>query len=373
MIYFDNAATTFRKPKSVARAVFDAMQRYASPGRGGYPAAMEAAEKVFSCRELVGKLFSCPAEQVVFTSNATHGLNVAIHTVVKPGAKVVISGFEHNAVWRPLLERKVDICVAGRRLFDREDTLEAFARELKKGADVVICTHVSNVFGYILPVEEIARMCRKYGVPFVLDASQSAGMLPVSMENLQADFIAMPGHKGLYGPQGTGVLLCSRLPKPLICGGTGSNSADGQMPDFLPDRGEAGTHNVPGICGLLEGVRFVENVGTANILAHERQICRRIRNRLAQCDDIHLFAGDEAVQSGVLSFRVRGWDCEEAAEKLAKMGCAVRAGLHCAPLAHESAGTLESGTIRISPSVFSEPWEADFLASRILALSMQEK
>ena len=254
MIYLDNGATTLHKPKAVRLAVNRALLRCANPGRGGYPAAMEAAEAVFRCRNLAGELFDCPPERVVFTMNCTHGLNMAIRTLVHPGDRVVISGFEHNAVTRPLHALGAQVTVAGRKLFDWKDTLEAFDRALAQKPVAAVFTHVSNVFGYILPVRELAELCRLHGVPFILDAAQSAGSRPVGLRSLGAEFIAMPGHKGLLGPQGTGLLLCGRDPEPLMQGGTGSISAEQDMPDFLPDRIEAGTHNMPGIAGLLAGI-----------------------------------------------------------------------------------------------------------------------
>jgi selenocysteine lyase/cysteine desulfurase len=233
------------------------MEHCANPGRGGYASAMAAAETVYRCRESAGRLFHCQPEQVVFTSNCTHGLNIAIRTLVQPGDKVAISGFEHNAVTRPLHALGAETMVAGRKLFDWEDTLQSWEDALRQRPKAAIFTHVSNVFGYILPVEEMASLCRLYGVPFIVDAAQSAGTLPISLKNLDADFIAMPGHKGLLGPQGTGLLLCGRDPKPLLFGGTGSNSREQAMPEFLPDRLEAGTLNVPGIAGLDAGMCYV--------------------------------------------------------------------------------------------------------------------
>ncbi|MBP3313579.1 MAG: aminotransferase class V-fold PLP-dependent enzyme [Oscillospiraceae bacterium] len=352
MMYLDNAATSFLKPNSVRKAVNVAMIQCASPGRGGYLPAMEASRKVLQCRQMAEKLFSCSAEQVVFTSNATHALNVAIRTLVREGDSVVISGFEHNAVLRPLTALHANITVAGRKLFSQEDTLNAFADAITPQIACVICTHVSNVFGYILPVKEIGKLCRERGVPFVVDASQSAGILPVSLEDFSADFIAMPGHKGLYGPQGTGLLLCNRLPNPLLYGGTGSLSANAEMPDFLPDRAEAGTANVPGICGLMKGMEFVSQMGTERIFHHERNLCKKLYKMLCDLGYEQVFFADDSVQTGVLSFVPRE-DCELCAQRLGERGIAVRAGLHCAPLAHESAGTIETGTVRLSPSVFT--------------------
>lgn len=351
MIYFDSAATTLQKPPQVALAVQDAMRRCASVGRGGHKAAMAAAETVYSCRELAAELLGAEAEQVIFTMNATHGLNIAVNTLVPMGGRVVVSGFEHNAVTRPLHARNARLTIAGRRLFSPEDTLAAFEEALAEKPDAVICTQVSNVFGYILPMAHIAALCRSRGVPLIIDASQAAGTLPVSLKETGARFIAMPGHKGLYGPQGTGLLLCADGAEPILYGGTGSNSAEQEMPDFLPDRLEAGTHNVCGIAGLAAGLRFVRAQTPQRILRHEQKLLRLLAAELRSLPRLHLFTGKE--QAGVLSFTVEDMDCEEAAALLAAQHAAVRAGLHCAPTAHESAGTLESGTVRVSFSAFN--------------------
>ncbi len=355
MIYLDSAATTLQKPAAVAAASARAINQLASPGRGGHRPAMEAAETAFTCREAAARLFHVTnPEQVVFTFNATHGLNIAIKTLARPGSRVVVSGYEHNAVTRPLHALGADVRVARSHLFDQEAALAAFRRELDRGADLAVCTHVSNVFGFILPVEKIAGLCRERGVPLVVDASQSAGCVPLDFTALGAAFAAMPGHKGLYGPQGTGLLLCGTDPVPLLEGGTGSESKHQSMPDFLPDRLEAGTHNIAGIAGLLEGLRFVERRGVEKIAAHETDLIRRMGEGLCALPGAEVFlSGDPAVQAGVLSFRLRGRDCEEVGELLGGRGAALRAGLHCAPLAHESAGTLETGTVRASVSAFS--------------------
>lgn len=358
MIYLDNGATSFHKPVQVRRAMLDAMIRCANPGRGGYRAAMEAANEVFRCRETAGRMFGCTPEQVVFTSNCTHGLNIAIRTLVKPGTNVVISGFEHNAVTRTLYGLGAVVHTAGRKLFDWDDTLREFNAALNTRPDAAVFTHVSNVFGYILPVAEMAGMCRARGIPFVVDAAQSAGCLPVSLEALGADFIAMPGHKGLLGPQGTGLLLCGREPEPLLTGGTGSESVRQEMPEFTPDRAEAGTLNVPGIAGLRAGMEYVEQVGTDRILSRECQCARRCAEELEKLG-MQVFYG--AHQAGTVSFRP-GMDCEAAAQILSRRGIAVRAGLHCAPLAHESAGTLETGTVRVSFGHDASPRQLRLLA-----------
>ena len=344
MIYLDNGATSLRKPPAVALAVRSALYRCANPGRGGHRAAMEAANTVYRCRKRAGELFECAPEQVVFTSNCTHGLNIAIRSLVKPGDRVLISGFEHNAVTRTLHGLGAEIIVAGRKLFDWEEILAEWEAGLKSKVQMAVFTHVSNVFGYILPVYAMARLCRMYHVPFVIDAAQSAGTLPISMAKLGADYIAMPGHKGLLGPQGTGVLLCKSRPEPLIYGGTGSESMEQAMPDFLPDRCEAGTLNVPGIAGLSAGMAWLQKQGIGNIHRREHeQILRCVRG--LEDMGIPCFAGPH--QAATVSF-LPEMDCEEMAAQLGKLDIAVRAGLHCAPLAHESAGTLGTGTVRVS-------------------------
>ena len=367
MIYLDNGATSFYKPLSVKRAVMNAMHYCASPGRGGYKAARNAADTVFRCRELAGAFFDCAPDQVVFTSNCTHALNIAIRTLVKPGDRVVISGFEHNAVVRPLYALNAKICIAGRRLFDQGDTLKKFELAIRNGAEAAIFTHCSNVFGYILPIEEMAKLCRKYKIPFIVDCAQSAGVLPVSLRELGADFIAMPGHKGLLGPQGTGLLLCGRIPEPLLFGGTGSQSALYNMPDYLPDRVEAGTLNVPGIAGLAAGLSYIQREGTDRILSAERQAARDLGEFLCK-KGFRVFLGE--YQTGTVSF-VANIDCESAAAVFDRCGIAARAGLHCAPLAHESAGTLSTGTVRVSFGIDSSEKQV-FTVKKILEKVVKE-
>lgn len=366
MIYLDSGATSLRKPSGVILACSAAIQRCANPGRGGYDAAMEAARVVYRCREQAAELFSCLPEQVVFASSCTHGLNIAIRTLVKPGSRVVISGFEHNAVTRLLHALGAETVVAGRRLFDWADTLTEFEKALKSGVDAAVFTHVSNVYGYILPIYAMGRLCRQYGVPFVVDAAQSAGTLSVSLRQLEADFISMPGHKGLLGPQGTGLLLCGRKPEPLIFGGTGSESFRQEMPDFLPDCCEAGTLNVPGIAGLSVGLAYLKREGIDRI--HQREHYQMVRcvqglKRMG----IPCFFGDH--QASTVSF-VPPMDCEELAQALAQRGIAVRAGLHCAPLAHESGGTIQTGTVRVSYGIDASDRQTTILltaVSKILA------
>lgn len=370
MIYLDCAATSLQKPAEVGYAVMRAVRNLSSPGRGGYACAMRAADTVLDCRTAIAEMFHVPSpEQVVFTHNATHGLNIAIKSLVGEGDRVVISGYEHNAVLRPLRAIRAQVDVAEAPLFARDEMIGAFARKLR-GAKAAVCCHVSNVFGYILPLEEIAILCEKQGVPLIVDASQSAGSVELDFKALGCRFAAMPGHKGLLGPQGTGVLLCrDETAKPLLEGGTGSNSERDEMPDFLPDRLEAGTHNMPGIAGLLTGVNWVAWKTQGAILRHERELLNVFIDHLKSLDGIRIFvAEDPHMQSGVLSVQFEGLDCEDAARRLGQAGVAVRAGLHCAPLAHRTGKTISDGTVRFSFSPFNTRREVERAAVAVRAL-----
>ncbi|MDL2273094.1 aminotransferase class V-fold PLP-dependent enzyme [Oscillospiraceae bacterium OttesenSCG-928-G22] len=361
MIYLDNAATTMKKPSAVSRAVITALGESGGAGRGTHAAAASAGETMFQCREAAAALFGVTdPEKVVFTMNATHALNIAIHSLSarRGDERCVISGYEHNSVYRPLValeKRGLAIHVAKAQLFEPEMQVFAFEQALEKKTDFAVCTAVSNVFGYVLPFERIDELCYKKGVPLILDASQAAGAVKINLSKLKAtQFVCLPGHKGLYGPQGTGLLLCKNGAKPLLYGGSGSDSLSPEMPDYLPDGLEAGTQNAHGIAGLLEGIRYVRRIGEDAILKHEKSLI---------ADAVYALSGHPSIrphtcenqfcQSGALSVSFVGGDPERAAEYLADRGICVRAGLHCAPLAHQTAGTHRLGTLRMSVSSFS--------------------
>lgn len=355
MIYLDSAATTLQKPPSVQKAATWAFDHLSSPGRGCYKAAMDAAQTAYACRLAAAKLFNVKdPENVVFTFNATHALNIAIKSLVRRGEKVIVSGYEHNAVTRPLHAIGTRVSVAVSELFEPEMALLAFERRLTDDTALVVINQVSNVFGFILPVERIIDACREKSIPVVVDASQSAGVIDIDLNKYGADYICMPGHKGLYGPQGTGLLLCARRPESLIQGGTGSNSMSAEMPEILPDRLEAGTHNMPGISGLLAGLEFIEKKGAKNILKHERELIEYAAGELVKFDGVRIFRSEYGYgQSGVMSFIIDGIPCETVGDALSARDINVRTGLHCAPLAHKSAGTAATGTVRLSVSYFN--------------------
>lgn len=359
MIYLDSAATSFHKPKSVKYAVVDALESMSSPGRGAYGYAMRAADKVYECREKIAELFNVDnPENVVFTSNATHALNIAIRSLADKGDRVIVSGYEHNSVTRVLNHIGADWTAVQTPLFDKDKAIKGFKKNLS-GAKLAVCNHVSNVFGYELPVEEIAKLCHEADVPFIIDASQSAGVKNIDFAVFNAEFIAMPGHKGLMGPQGTGILLCKNEVEPIMFGGTGSASAEQFMPDFLPDRLEAGTHNVPGIAGLAAGVQYVLDYGADNILKHEKYLCKLMAEILKENNDMEVFQSENDMQAGVLSVRHKNIDPEILCAELGNRGVAARCGLHCAPLAHETAGTIDTGTVRFSFSPFTTREEVE--------------
>lgn len=365
MIYLDAAATSLEKPAAVYAAVMEAMRTMASPGRGAHESALRAAECCYDCREKLARLFHAPKpENVVFTFNATHALNIAIGSLVSAGSRVVVSGYEHNAVTRPLRALGVEVCVLDTPLFDHGALLER-ARRALRDADAAVFTCCSNVFGYVLPVRELAALCLRAGVPFVLDAAQAAGSMELDFAALGADFLAMPGHKGLLGPQGTGVLLCKNDAKPVLYGGSGSMSLEQTMPDFLPDRLEAGTHNVCGVAGLSAGVDYVLSRGADAIGAHERALAERFCAALEGAAGLRVFfSRDAAMQRSVVSVLPERMSCEALGDALSRAGIAVRTGLHCAPTAHRTAGTLETGTVRFSFSPFNTPQQIDAAAAQ---------
>ncbi len=375
MIYLDNAATTMNKPAQVRRAMLEAFDNCTNAGRGGYRGSLAASERIFSAREIAAELFGCSDPgQIVFTSNATHSLNIAIKGIVTHG-DCVISGYEHNSVVRPLVSMRkfgVTYSVAGARLFDSEELVSEFSKKINRNTSCAVCTHESNVFGYILPIKEIDDLCFKKGIPLIIDASQSAGSISIKLSELRATVcICAPGHKGLYGPQGTGILICraGENINSLIDGGTGSASGKLEQPEFMPDRHESGTQNTPGIAGLAAGMKYVIRRTPEKIMKHERELIRYAVDELRKIPGIRVYAAKEADdQGGVLSFVSDKVYVEDMVYKLSKRDIAVRGGMHCAPLAHETAGT-QNGTVRISVSDFSTAEEIEALIWAVKKIS----
>lgn len=370
MIYFDNGATTFPKPQSVVSAVCGTT-RYlgANPGRSGHNMSLRASEIIYNCRKNAAEFFGAESpENVVFTQNCTFALNMVIKGVLKRGDHAVISSLEHNAVARPLEYLKkygISYSVADVVCGDDEQIINNFRNAFKSNTKLVVCTGASNVFGVRLPVRRIAALCKIYGILFCLDAAQTAGVVPVSVQKDGIDYLCAAGHKGLYGPMGTGILVVNSdfVPDGLIQGGTGSMSADLNQPSALPDRLESGTPNLAGIAGLNEGILFVKRRGEERILNKEIALAQRLYDGLSKIDGVELYTSRPDVKTHVpvLSFNIKGHDSEEVAAVLNdRFNIAVRAGLHCAPLAHRSFGTEQRGTVRAVVSVFTEPAQIDY-------------
>ena len=362
MIYFDNSATTFPKPSIVINEVSNSLRNYsANPGRSGHSLSMLTARKVYDCRVALCRLFNVDDEsKVIFTSGCTHALNIVIKGILKRGDHCIISCLEHNSVLRPLEKLRsqgVSYSIADIDLYDENKTVDNFRNCIKENTKLIVCTHASNVFGFVQPVEKICKLAHDKGVLFCLDAAQSAGVMPIDVTKYNYDFVCCAGHKGLYGPMGVGILVINTnvIPETLIEGGTGSDSMNFQQPEFIPDRFESGTLNIPGICGLKQGVEFVQAKGIENIYNYEMKHIRNIYNAFSENKEIVLYNNfNDKLSAPVLSFSVKGKDSEKISMYLSdKYNIATRAGLHCSPLAHRFMGTTEFGTVRVSPSVFT--------------------
>ena len=362
MIYLDNAATTYPKPPSVLAAVVRGLEKCGNHGRGGHTLSLAAAEELWTARETAARLFGLdnPA-RAVFCENCTMALNMALKGLLSGGGHAVCSDVEHNAVMRPLHALSVSgvaaFSVAETDPENEEKTVENFRRAITPDTTVLCCTACSNVTGAGLPIRALGALARERNLAFVVDGAQAAGTLPLSMKRDNIDFLCLPGHKGLYGPMGTGLLLCGdRYP---LCtwmeGGTGSQSLSYYPPEELPDRLECGTLNLPGICGLRAGMEFVEKRGIEAIAAAKRRVMAPVVEQLAENSRVTLCSAPLSPQNAPLvTFTVAGVPSERVAEALAAAGVAVRAGYHCAPAAHAKCDTLDAGAVRVSPSVFTD-------------------
>lgn len=358
MIYLDNAATTGKKPQGVINAVNTALREYcANPGRSGHAVSMKTAAAVYNTREQLAEFFGASgAENVVFTLNCTHSVNCVVKGLLKTGDRVVTSSLEHNAVMRPLYKVGAAVDVAAVSLTDDNITLNNFERLIRPDTKLVICTGASNVLGKALPIAQIGALCRIRGVPFAVDAAQIAGVLPINMQKQGIDYLCIAPHKGLYAPMGIGVLICERpIRNTIIEGGTGTNSAELSQPDFLPERLESGTINVPGIMGTAAGLKYVKSLGLQKIYSHEMSLCALLYSELEKIPKVKLYAPQPTAGgwAPVISFNVDGYKSGETARFLNENGIAVRAGLHCAPTAHRIMGTLENGAVRAAPATFN--------------------
>ena len=365
-VYFDNAATTYPKPPSVCKAAAQAI-RYAggNPGRGGHALSRRAGSVVYHARETAAAMFGTEPEYVVFTQNCTHALNLAIQGTLRQGDHVILSSLEHNSAARPvaaLADAGIIRYSVAQVSADAEETVAAFCACIRPQTRAVICTAAGNVTGQCLPLREIGAICREKQLIFIADGAQACGILPINMRECSINLLCTAGHKGLYGIMGTGMLLSDgTVPvQPLMQGGTGSLSASLRQPDFLPDALEAGTLNVPGIAALDAGMQFVTELGTERIRAHEAALCAQLIAYLERRPDAVIYRSPQTEYVPVVSFSLSGESPDETAARLASAGFCLRAGLQCAPLAHESLGT-PNGTVRFSPSFRNTPDEVSRL------------
>lgn len=377
MVYFDNAATSFPKPKAVREAALLALERYgANPGRSGHALSMACATRVFEVREAAAKMFNSEVEDVVFTQNCTHALNLVIRGVLGRGDHAVISDLEHNSVLRPvhmLAERGVVRYDVATTSEDDDETVAAFRALVRRNTRLICCTHGSNVTGARLPIEKLGALARELDVLFLVDAAQTAGVVDIDIEASGIDFLCVAGHKGLYGPSGTGMLvtpLGGEL-RPLMAGGTGSYSADFSQPPVMPDRLESGTLNMPGIMGLGAGIGFVARKTPAALFAHEMALAGNIRARLRDTKGVTLYPREHKPGKGlpVIAFNIEGQPSEQVVSALSERGFALRGGLHCAPLCHRKLGTLETGICRISLGAFNTEEQCGRLCDEIRRIS----
>ena len=375
MIYLDNAATSFPKPSKVYEEVMNCMKNYcANPGRGSHNMAIKSALKVMETRELISEIFNIKSPfNIVFTSNATEALNIAIKGVLNKGDHVISTSIEHNSVLRPLntmVKNGVEVTIISSDKAGFINPLD-IKDEIKLNTKAIIVNHASNVLGSIQDINSIGKIAKKYGLIFIVDASQSAGAISIDVERDNIDLLAFPGHKGLFGPQGIGGLYIKEgiKVKSFKEGGTGSNSNSMEQPNELPDRYESGTLNTPGIAGLSEGLKFIKKIGIENIYKEEMQLMNQLITELKKLDFIKIY-GDISLKNRlpVLSINMDGIDASIVGEELNDSEIAVRTGYHCAALIHKVIGTEYRGTVRISPGCFNTPKDIDEFVKAIIKI-----
>ncbi|MBU5308678.1 aminotransferase class V-fold PLP-dependent enzyme [Clostridioides mangenotii] len=367
MIYFDNAATTYPKPEEVYDAVYDCMKNYcANPGRAGHKLAMKSARKIYDARENLAKLFNVDNPMtIVFTHNATDSLNLAIKGVLKKGDHVITTSMEHNSVIRPIkaLESKgVENTVVD---CDKDGFLnpEDVEKAIKENTKLIVTTHASNVCGTLVDIKSVGGIAKKHGILYLVDASQTAGVYNIDVKDMNIDMLAMPGHKCLFGPQGTGVLYVREDLKLDILkeGGTGSKSEELTQPELFPDKYESGTHNTPGIVGLNEGVKFVLDKGIEKIRVHEEELCQYMLDKLKEIENIEIYGPEDSKKrAAVIAINIGNMDSGEVTFILDdEFDIATRSGIHCSPLAHTTLGTLGQGAVRFSIGYFNTTYDID--------------
>ena len=378
MIYLDNAATTRTKPPAVAQAVLEALSSYGNCGRGGHQGALSAARAIYETREKIAALLGCPrADHVCFTQNSTQALNIAVCGLLGPGDHVISTDLEHNSVLRPLYRLRdagaaVDFVPADSR--GRLDC-GGFERLLRPETKAIVCTHASNLTGDAVDIARVGRFAREHGLLFILDASQTAGVLPIDLAAMGIDVVCFTGHKSLMGPQGTGG-LCLREGleiRPFTVGGTGVQSYSEAQPGEYPTRLEAGTLNGHGLAGLSAALDFLSETGIARIHAHEDALARRFYKAVRDLPGVTVYGDFSApVRAPVVTLNIGDFDSAEVSDELAeRFGIATRPGAHCAPRLHRALGTEEQGAVRFSWSYFNTEEETAAAAEAVRVLARE--
>ncbi len=365
MIYFDNAATSGIKPRSVIEAVCRHISGLtANPGRSGHTASQNAAMQVFNTRRKVAKLFNAAGEEcVVFTANCTQSINFVLKGVLGPNDHVIVSDLEHNAVMRPLKSLGVSVSVAEVSLDNDETTVLNFKNQIRQNTKLIFCTAGSNVIGRKLPIKAIGKLCSEHGILFGVDAAQAAGVIPIDMQDMNIDYLCIAAHKGLLSPMGLGILIANKpIEKTIIEGGTGTESKSFEQPIELPERLESGTVNLPAICALNAGVDYVAK-NMKKIHRREMWLCEYFHNKITASQKILCYTKNYNFNDylPVVAFNLKGKESDSVAQFLSEKGIFLRSGLHCAPLAHEKIGTIKSGCLRFAPSAINTKNEVDYL------------
>ncbi len=379
MIYLDNAATSFPKPASMIQEMEQCLRFYCgNPGRSGHGLSLRTGEKVFETRNAIGRLFNMKdPSRILFTANTTEGLNMGLKGVLSPGDHVVTTTMEHNSVLRPLKALETQGVQSTMVECDERGILDTkkFETAIRPNTRLIVCTHASNVTGTLMPIEEIGSMAEKRGILFMVDGAQGAGSLPIDIEKMKIHLLAVPGHKGLLGPQGTGFLYVREGTSLHHSkeGGTGTQSKSLKQPLEFPDGYEAGTLNAPGIIGLGVSVRWIEKRGIETIGQHEHELLTHMYGDLRNMKGVTIYGPENLnLRCSILTFNIEAMDCEEAAGRLwDEFRIAVRGGFHCAGTAHRTIGTWNKGAVRLSPGPFNTRKEIRIAMDAIYKLSKE--
>ncbi len=377
MIYLDNAATTYPKPQIVIEEMSKCLKSYcANAGRSAHSLAIKTAEKIFEARQVISDFFGADEDNIVFTYNATYALNMAIKSLINDEAHILISDIEHNAVLRPIHS----ICTKTKNTYDIFDTngsdeeiINNIKGKITSKTSMIVCNFVSNICSRRLPIKEIGEICKKNNIIFIVDGSQGAGHYNINVKESNINALCLPGHKGLYGPQGTGIVIFNNVsPRQYIEGGTGINSLELEMPKILPERLEAGTLSAPSIIGLLEGVKWLKTLNVDKIRSHEEDLYLHFKKYISTNDNYIIYESN-FYPGNTICFNSKFLTSNIVAKELNDRGICVRSGQHCSPLAHKTLGTRADGAVRISFSVFNTRNDVIELIEALDGISIKHK